>query len=69
MCWDPSPDPLDMLMLPGAMAFLGEHGYHRSQYAPAFGPGLLPHERTLWMDAPTVRTEQLGAVEEGGTCG
>jgi hypothetical protein len=51
------------------MAFLGIDGYHQFQYAPYFGPGLLAHERTLGMDAPTVRTERLEAVEEGGTCG
>jgi hypothetical protein len=30
---------------------------------PYFGPGLLPHEQTLWIDELAVGTERLGPVE------
>ena len=30
--------------------------------APYFGPGLLPHEQTLWIDELAVGTERLGAA-------
>jgi predicted amidohydrolase len=36
--------------------------------APYFGPGLLPHEQTLWIDELAVGTERLGPiVQEAGT--
>ena len=31
---------------------------------PYFGPGLLPHEQTLWIDELAVGTERLGPVEK-----
>jgi hypothetical protein len=31
---------------------------------PYFGPGLLPHEQTLWIDELAVGTKRLGAVEK-----
>lgn len=30
---------------------------------PYFGPGLLPHEQTLWIDELAVATSRLGPVE------
>ena len=30
--------------------------------APYFGPGLLPHEQTLWIDELAVSTERLGPL-------
>ena len=30
--------------------------------APYFGPGLLPHEQTLWIDELAVGTERLGPI-------
>jgi hypothetical protein len=30
---------------------------------PYFGPGLLPHEQTLWIDELAVGTKRLGPVE------
>jgi hypothetical protein len=32
---------------------------------PYFGPGLLPHEQTLWIDDLVVGRERLGALEGG----
>ena len=31
--------------------------------APYFGPGLLPHEQTLWIDELAVGTGRLGRAE------
>ena len=33
--------------------------------APYFGPGLLPHEQTLWIDELAVGTERLGRLPAG----
>ena len=30
---------------------------------PYFGPGLLPHEQTLWIDELAVATKHLGPIE------
>jgi hypothetical protein len=30
---------------------------------PYFGPGLLPHEQTLWIDDLAVGTERIGPVD------
>ena len=35
--------------------------------APYFGPGLLPHEQTLWIDELAVGTERLGRSREAGS--
>ena len=32
---------------------------------PYFGPGLLPHEQTLWIDELTVATKRLGPLKKG----
>jgi hypothetical protein len=34
---------------------------------PYFGPGLLPHEQTLWIDELAVGTTRLGPIERIGT--
>jgi hypothetical protein len=35
--------------------------------APYFGPGLLPHEQTLWIDELVVGTRRLGPIKGRGT--
>jgi predicted amidohydrolase len=39
-----------------------EMKFNQFLLAPYFGPGLLPHEQTLWIDELVVGTERLGAA-------
>jgi len=37
--------------------------FNRFLLTPYFGPGLLPHEQTLWLDELAVGNKHLGPIE------